>query len=78
MQELTILHTNTCNEGINIHRYMHCVSMCKYSEMLQHQLAKWNNILCQLCYRKYVWQSRVEIKHYSVAYLDRITVFEAL
>ena len=25
-----------------------------------------------------VWQSRVEIEHYSVAYLDRITVFEVL
>ena len=25
-----------------------------------------------------LWQSRVEIKHYSVAYFDRITVFEAL
>ena len=26
----------------------------------------------------YMWQSRVEIKHYSVAYVDRITAFEAL
>ena len=26
----------------------------------------------------YVWQSRVEIERYSVAYFDRITVFEAL
>ena len=27
---------------------------------------------------QYLWQSRVEIEHYSVAYFDRITVFEAL
>ena len=27
---------------------------------------------------KYIWQSRVEIKHYSVVYFDRITTFEAL
>ena len=26
----------------------------------------------------YMWQSRVEIKHYSVAYFARIAVFEAL
>jgi len=26
----------------------------------------------------YMWQSQVEIKHYSIAYFDRITVFEAL
>ena len=25
-----------------------------------------------------MWQSRVEIEHYSVAYFDRITVFEVL
>ena len=26
----------------------------------------------------YMWQSWVEIKHYSVAHFDRITMFEAL
>ena len=26
----------------------------------------------------YMWQSRVEIQHYSVAYFDRVIVFEAL
>ena len=26
----------------------------------------------------YMWQSRVEIEHYSVAYFDCITVFEVL
>ena len=26
----------------------------------------------------YMWQSRVEIEHYSVAYFDHIAVFEAL
>ena len=26
----------------------------------------------------YMWQSRVEIEHYSVAYFERTTVFEAL
>ena len=26
----------------------------------------------------YMWQSRVEIEHYSVAYFERITAFEAL
>ena len=26
----------------------------------------------------HMWQSRVEIKHYSVAYFDHVTVFEAL
>ena len=26
----------------------------------------------------YVWQSRVEIEHYSVAYFNRIAAFEAL
>ena len=25
-----------------------------------------------------VWQSQVEIEHYSVAYFDRVTTFEAL
>ena len=25
-----------------------------------------------------MWQSRVEIEHYSVAYFDRITAFEVL
>ena len=28
--------------------------------------------------RSHMWQSRVEIEHYSVAYFDRITMFEAL
>ena len=28
--------------------------------------------------RLYMWQCQVEIKHYSIAYFDRITVFEAL
>ena len=27
---------------------------------------------------QYMWQSRVNIEHYSVAYFDRIAVFEAL
>ena len=27
---------------------------------------------------EYMWQSRVEIEHYSVAYFDRIAAFEAL
>ena len=26
----------------------------------------------------HMWQSQVEIEHYSVAYFDRITVFEGL
>ena len=26
----------------------------------------------------YMWQSRVEIKHYSVVYFDCITAYEAL
>jgi len=26
----------------------------------------------------HVWLSRVEIKHYSVAFFDRVTMFEAL
>ena len=26
----------------------------------------------------YMWQSRVEIEHYSVTYFNRITVFEVL
>ena len=26
----------------------------------------------------YVWQSQVEIEHHSVAYFDRVTMFEAL
>ena len=30
-----------------------------------------------LCMYMYVWQSRVEIEHYSVVYFDRITAFEA-
>ena len=29
-------------------------------------------------YMKHVWQSRVEIKHHSVAQFNRITAFEAL
>ena len=28
--------------------------------------------------QRYMWQSRVEIEHYSVAYIDRVTAFEAL
>ena len=28
--------------------------------------------------RKYVWQSRVEIENYSIAYFDHVTAFEAL
>ena len=31
-----------------------------------------------LCMYLYMWQSRVEIEHYSVAYFDRIAVFKAL
>ena len=31
-----------------------------------------------LCDDSHIWQSRVEIEHYSVAYFTRITVFEAL
>ena len=34
------------------------------------------NIHCAL--ELYMWQSRVENKHYSVAYFDRIRVFKAL
>ena len=30
------------------------------------------------CNVQYMWQSRVEIEHHSVAYFDRITAFEAL
>ena len=26
----------------------------------------------------YTWQSQVEIEHYSIAYFDRFTAFEAL
>ena len=28
--------------------------------------------------RGHLWQSRVEIEHYSIAYFDHITVFEVL
>ena len=36
--------------------------------------------LQQLCIYIYIcmWQSQVEIKHYSVAYFDRVTAFEVL
>ena len=34
--------------------------------------------LIQFTGQLYVWQSRVEIEHYSVAYFDRIAPFEAL
>ena len=27
---------------------------------------------------QYMWQSQIEIEHYSVAYFDRITAFKAL
>ena len=34
---------------------------------------------CDLyCTCTYLWQSQVEIKHYSVAYFDHVTTFEAL
>ena len=33
---------------------------------------------CSYMLKDYMWQSRVEIKGYSVAYFDRITAFEAL
>ena len=33
--------------------------------------------LCK-CVRSDMWQSQIEIEHYSVAYFGRITVFEAL
>ena len=28
--------------------------------------------------RTHMWQSRVEIEYYSIAYFDRVTTFEAL
>ena len=34
--------------------------------------------MCFDFYLSHVWQSRVEIEHYSVAYFDRIAAFEAL
>ena len=38
-----------------------------------------HRVLAQACptMMKYMWQSRVEIKYYSVAYFDRITAFKA-
>ena len=42
------------------------------------------NVQCGKCYDcvddyiMYMWQSRVEIEHYSVVYFDRITAFEVL
>ena len=29
-------------------------------------------------YKQYMWQSRVEIEHYSIGDFDRVTMFEAL
>ena len=34
--------------------------------------------MCFDFYLSHVWQSRVEIEHYSVAYFNRIAAFEAL
>ena len=30
------------------------------------------------CAKYHMWQSRVEIEHYSIAYFDRVTMFKAL
>ena len=31
-----------------------------------------------LCYYMYMWQSRIEIEYYSVAYFERIAEFDVL
>ena len=38
----------------------------------------WVDLEHDLVHFWYVWQSQVEIKHYSVAYFNHITAFEAL
>ena len=35
-------------------------------------------IVCVLVEKNDLWQSRVEIQHYSVEYFDRVTTFETL
>ena len=63
--QLAVLHT--------------AVDSCHLSRVSQNlgQLGQAVNdsMLPSLCY---MWQSRVEIEHYSVAYFDRIAAFEAL
>ena len=34
--------------------------------------------VCVLVERNDLWQSQVEIEHYSIEYFDRVTTFEAL
>ena len=36
------------------------------------------SLLSQTLIYIYMWQSRVEIEHYSVAYFDRVAAFKAL
>ena len=59
----------------------------KYDILCRQLLAHSKTILLHCLYLAYVaevslqmymWQSWVEIKYYSVAYFERVTVFEAL
>ena len=53
---------------------------CDVTTVVSRFLMQWERV----CYNSksvqlpYMWQSRVEIKHYSVVYFDRIAAFKAL
>ena len=60
------------------------IHLCHRNHTLKLALRCWSTVLYMTVYvvlienkLKHLWQSRVEIKDYSVAYFDRIAVFEA-
>ena len=69
--------------------FMHTVGHWVNSQLLLHvdtkillRIQGFVQCICILrsmnSYLLHVWQSRVEIEHYSVAYFERITQFKAL
>ena len=77
---MVVIHTNshgfslTCRlvTSVKYHNSMgqYYANECKLAITLMFIYIVSNN--------SYMWQSRVEIVHYSIAYFDRVTEFEAL
>ena len=65
-------------EKLSFTKILHTLRMRPVAITLNYSVKNTWNDVCQIIIIIYMWQSRVEIEHYSVAYCELITAFEAL
>ena len=80
VMRMMVFYADTHHVGfmLQFQQTLYCVPMLTVFSSTQVHFMYISTLLGHMHVHTYMWQSQVEIEHYSVAYFAHITAFEAL